>query len=263
MRSPRSRTGETTRRRHRRLQATGQRACAHGASRLPATMLESIAPRVAKGRQARAFPSKGNENRVSSWPRRIGRQWRLPPQREHRAGKKAHKPRGLCARVRTPAQTTWAEIAQAYISGRPICLPKVRPGRIPSASTPRRQSDDPTIAGAASAKNLRAPIVIDARRRNAAISRRATDQIPGTCGLLQRSAKKSAWLHVQPGASQGLRFSFSYGAVTSNTRLSGEGPNDGHVTTPVWLTPGFVQSQTPPGKMLIRRVISAGLNDTE
>src|SRR5437879_3142005 len=52
------------------------------------------------------------------------------------------------------------------------------------------------------------------------------------------------------------------GWVTSNTRLSGDGPKEAQVTTPVWLTPGLDQSHTPPAKMLIRRSISAEVNAT-
>src|ERR1700719_2095815 len=106
MRSPRSRTGETTCRKYRREQATGQRACAHGGLRLPAATLWSIAPRVAGGRQVPAFPSKDNVNRAFSWPRRSGRQQHLPPPREHRGGRRAHKPPGLCAVVRTVTERT-------------------------------------------------------------------------------------------------------------------------------------------------------------
>jgi len=65
-----------------------------------------------------------------------------------------------------------------------------------------------------------------------------------------------------PGASQGSTRDAYYGFVTSKTRLSGEGPNDGQVTTPVWFTPGFDQSQTPLGKMLLRRTSSADVKLT-
>src|SRR5438105_13953643 len=100
MRRPRSRTDETNCRRDRRQQLTGQRACAHGGLRLPAATLESIAPRVAAGRQVPAFSSKGSVDRAFFWPRRRGPQQRLPLPREHRGGKRAHKPRGLCGLVR-------------------------------------------------------------------------------------------------------------------------------------------------------------------
>ena len=46
----------------------------------------------------------GNENRALSWPRRSRRQQRLPPPREHRGGKRARKPRGLCALVRAATE---------------------------------------------------------------------------------------------------------------------------------------------------------------
>ena len=66
--------------------------------------------------------------------------------------------------------------------------------------------------------------------------------------------------------NQALRKSCSadwfYGLVTSNTRLSGDGPKDGHVTTPVWFTPGLDQSHTPFGKIVLSRAISAGVNVT-
>ena len=47
-----------------------------------------------------------------------------------------------------------------------------------------------------------------------------------------------------------------YGFVTSKTRFFGDGPNDAHVTTGVWFTPGFDQSQTPAGKILRSRASS-------
>src|SRR6266478_1694691 len=50
--------------------------------------------------------------------------------------------------------------------------------------------------------------------------------------------------------------------VMSNTKLSGDGPNDAHGTTPVWFTPGFDQSHTPLGKMLCKRVNSADVKFT-
>jgi hypothetical protein len=52
-------------------------------------------------------------------------------------------------------------------------------------------------------------------------------------------------------------FSVHYGWVTSNTRLSGEGPNDAHGATPVWFTPGFDQSHTPSGKIECSRINSS------
>ena len=52
-----------------------------------------------------------------------------------------------------------------------------------------------------------------------------------------------------------------YGLVTSKTRLFGFGPNDGHGTTAVWLTPGFDQSHTPPEKTVLNRVRSGAHRD--
>ena len=50
------------------------------------------------------------------------------------------------------------------------------------------------------------------------------------------------------------------GRATSKIRLRGDGPKDAQVTTGVWLTPGFDQSQTPPGKIFSRRAASCAEN---
>jgi hypothetical protein len=47
-----------------------------------------------------------------------------------------------------------------------------------------------------------------------------------------------------------------------SARLSGAGPNDGHDTTRVWLTPDFDQSHTPPGKIRSSRCRSVGESAT-
>ncbi len=48
----------------------------------------------------------------------------------------------------------------------------------------------------------------------------------------------------------------------SNTRLTGDGPNEPFGTSAVWLTPGFVKSQTPFGKIVFSRASSAVVNAT-
>jgi hypothetical protein len=50
--------------------------------------------------------------------------------------------------------------------------------------------------------------------------------------------------------------------VMSKTRFPGAGPNDAKGTTGTCPTPGFVQSQTPPGKMALSRVASARVKAT-
>src|SRR5439155_24293039 len=52
------------------------------------------------------------------------------------------------------------------------------------------------------------------------------------------------------------------GWVTSNTRLSGEGPNDGQVTLGVWFTPSLDQTHTPSGKMRSSGHITSPVNGT-
>src|SRR5262245_4771365 len=52
------------------------------------------------------------------------------------------------------------------------------------------------------------------------------------------------------------------GPFRENTRFFGDGPNDAHVTTGTWFTPGFDQSHTPVAKMPFSLAVSAGVNVT-
>jgi hypothetical protein len=50
--------------------------------------------------------------------------------------------------------------------------------------------------------------------------------------------------------------------VMSKTKLTLDGPKDAQGTTFAKLTPGFVKSQTPEGKTLLKRLRSAALKAT-
>lgn len=101
-----------------------------------------------------------------------------------------------------------------------------------------------------------AAIMLAARRGTAAMARM----------LLAKGADKNARVDSGPGGGQS-RARWSRCAqspprelVTSKTRLSREGPNEGQVTTGWYPTPGCEKSQTPFAKIARSRCSSAGEN---
>ena len=58
-----------------------------------------------------------------------------------------------------------------------------------------------------------------------------TGRVAEHWGLVAQGKKKR--LAINQALRKALNADWFYGVVTSNTRLSGDGPKEGHVTTPV------------------------------